>query len=79
MLDLAVAAGESGANPELSRNGVIGVLFRTPKSEDLSTVRPVRPNRTPRRPGPAEGRWTPCTALPLPGRGRARLPRSRRP
>jgi hypothetical protein len=29
MLVLAVAAGKSGGNPELSRNGVIGVLLRT--------------------------------------------------
>jgi hypothetical protein len=29
MLVLAVAAGKSGVNPELSRNGVIGVLLRT--------------------------------------------------
>lgn len=80
MLDLAVAAGESGANPELSRNGVIGAHFAYPKSEDLSTVRPARPNRAPRRPGPAEGRWTPCAVPPrLSGRGPARLPRSRRP
>jgi hypothetical protein len=31
MLMLAVAAGESGANPELSRNGMIGALLRTPE------------------------------------------------
>jgi hypothetical protein len=29
MLNLAVVAGESGANPELSRNGVISVLLHT--------------------------------------------------
>lgn len=29
MLDLAVVAGESGANPELSRNGVISVYLHT--------------------------------------------------
>lgn len=45
MLMLAVAAGESGANPELSRNGVISALSRTVESEDLPTAHPARPNR----------------------------------
>ncbi|CAM5426361.1 hypothetical protein SSPIM334S_06365 [Streptomyces spiroverticillatus] len=38
MLVLAVAAGESGENPELSRNGVSCAHLRTAKSEDLPTA-----------------------------------------
>ncbi|GHB23196.1 hypothetical protein GCM10010346_53590 [Streptomyces chryseus] len=65
MLMLAVAAGESGVNPELSRNGVIGVLLRTQESEDLPTAYPARPNRVPTRPGLAVGPVdaTRCAAL----------------
>ncbi|GAA3375364.1 hypothetical protein GCM10020367_42890 [Streptomyces sannanensis] len=55
MLMLAVAAGESGANPELSRNGVPGALSPARESDDLPTARPVPPFRTPRRPGLAVG------------------------
>lgn len=42
MLMLAVAAGESGANPELSRNGVLTCICTHGQSEDLPTAR-VRP------------------------------------
>ncbi|GAA2947227.1 hypothetical protein GCM10010518_37720 [Kitasatospora cinereorecta] len=71
MLMLAVAAGESGVNPELSRNGMTGALLRTRKSEDLPTARPARPSRRPyvRASRRAGGRRAPCcphpgTALP---------------
>lgn len=68
MLVLAVAAGESGANPELSRNGVLRALFARRESEDLPTVRPVRPFRVPTTSGPrGMGRWTralPCVRRP---------------
>ncbi|GHA82082.1 hypothetical protein GCM10010392_05430 [Streptomyces clavifer] len=72
MLVLAVAAGESGANPELSRNGVIGVLLCTRESEDLPTARPARPSRKPhvrasRRAGGRRTQGCPHPGTVLPG------------
>src|SRR5690606_15677138 len=80
MLMLAVAAGESGANPELSRNGVLVRVRGFPRARARASVRgpadsaPGRPARVLRRPGLAEwagGRTTPCAsrAAPCPRRG----------
>ncbi|GGY78013.1 hypothetical protein GCM10010327_05230 [Streptomyces nitrosporeus] len=83
MLVLAVAAGESGVNPELSRNGMTGVLSRTRKSEDLPAARPARPNRTPyvrasRKAGGRRARYAPAGAAGLPGCPCPRRPRAER-
>lgn len=65
MLMLAVAAGESGANPELSRNGVISALSRTVESEDLPTAHPARPNRMANVRASRLGLLMLCGVLPL--------------
>ncbi|GAA3857688.1 hypothetical protein GCM10023084_09280 [Streptomyces lacrimifluminis] len=58
MLVLAVAAGESGVNPELSRNGVLVHVCARVQSEDLSTARPAdRSGRLTSGPR-GVGRWT---------------------
>src|SRR5690606_6711206 len=76
MLMLAVAAGESGANPELSRNGVLVRVRGFPRARARASVRgpadsaPGRPARVLRRPGLAEwagGRPTPCASRAPPG------------
>ncbi|GAA0322127.1 hypothetical protein GCM10009540_47340 [Streptomyces turgidiscabies] len=55
---LAVAAGESGANPELSRNGVLVHVCARGQSEDLPTVCPAdRSGRLTSGPR-GVGRWT---------------------
>lgn len=65
---LAVVAEESGANPELSRNGMswcaLSYLY---ESGRLPTARPVQPIRVPRRPGLAVGPGDAAQCCPMPG------------
>ncbi|GAA3076133.1 hypothetical protein GCM10010448_67980 [Streptomyces glomeratus] len=59
MLILAVATGESGANPELSRNGVLACIRTPVQSEDLPAARPaVRSGRLETSGPRGVGRWT---------------------
>ncbi len=73
MLVLAVVAGESGVNPELSRNGMKYTHWCHRKSDDLPTVRPARPNRVSIRPGLAVGPVDAARCCPvMPARARSR-------
>ncbi|EFE67202.1 LOW QUALITY PROTEIN: redoxin, partial [Streptomyces viridosporus ATCC 14672] len=89
MLMLAVAAGESGANPELSRNGVLVRARVIPRTRTGFSPRTCRQCARPSGPGALTsgprgmGRWTRrrvrSCAAPCPRRGlraeRGRAPR----